>query len=67
MAGIQFFRTDVQMEIPKKEALIAGFDGGLVVDIENTKNCKMYLVLNKFKVLKDKKQYKREKRSFWLQ
>lgn len=48
-AVLQFYCSEKQIEILKKEAIIAGFDGGLVVDNENTKNCKKFLVLNKFK------------------
>lgn len=51
-AVIQFYASKKEIEILKKEALKAGFYGGLVTDNENRKNHKNYLVLNKFKPIK---------------
>lgn len=46
-AVIQVYCTDDQMERLKSEADRAGFSGGVVVDAEDTKNCKVFLVLTK--------------------
>ncbi|KAI5151427.1 18S rRNA (guanine1575-N7)-methyltransferase [Enteropsectra breve] len=46
-AVLQFYCNKKETEILKKEAVNAGFYGGLVTDAEGTKNEKMYLVLSK--------------------
>lgn len=48
-AVIQFYCSKKETEILKTEARKAGFYGGIVTDNENTKNCKSFLVLNRYK------------------
>ncbi|KAI5169356.1 18S rRNA (guanine1575-N7)-methyltransferase [Pancytospora epiphaga] len=48
-AVIQFYCGKKEIEILKKEALNAGFKGGLTVDNEGKKSCKYFLVLDKYK------------------
>lgn len=68
-AVLQFYCSKKEIEILKKEALRAGFSGGIVIDNENTRNSKIFLVLSKhmIKLNIDKKEpptkkaYKRAK------
>lgn len=48
-AVLQFYCSKKEVDILVKEARVAGFYGGLVVDNEGTKNCKYFLVLDKYK------------------
>lgn len=51
-AVLQFYCSKKETDILMREAIVAGFYGGLVVDNEGTKNCKYFLVLDKFKQTK---------------
>jgi len=53
---IQLYCTDKQLETLKHEASRAGFEGGVVVDGEGTKNCKKFMVLRKERDPSDNKQ-----------
>jgi len=50
---IQFYCGKKETEILKREARVAGFAGGIVIDEEGTKNCKVFLVLDKNKFNKE--------------
>lgn len=56
-AVIQVYCNDKQIEILKNEAVRAGFGGNVVVDDENTKNRKTYLVLTKVKAAAPARAY----------
>lgn len=58
-AVIQFYCSKKESDILKKESIIAGFYSEIIVDDENTKNSKTYLVLNKYR--KDKKVFIKNK------
>ncbi|ELA41203.1 uncharacterized protein VICG_01802 [Vittaforma corneae ATCC 50505] len=60
---IQFYCSEKQVEMLKNEAIRAGFDGGLVTDGENTKNCKNFLVLNKYTAKPNTKKSNQSKSS----
>ncbi|KAI4291891.1 18S rRNA (guanine1575-N7)-methyltransferase [Pancytospora philotis] len=47
-AVIQVYCSKKELDILSREAKLAGFTGGLVVDNEGTKNVKTYLVLDKY-------------------
>lgn len=50
---IQFYCGKKEIEILRSEAKKAGFHGGLVIDKEGTKNCKYFLVLSKWRPVKN--------------
>lgn len=56
-AVIQFYCSKKETEILKTEAKKAGFYGGIVTDNENTKNCKNFLVLSRYKPKEELKNH----------